>query len=337
MSARHAPRRLGHQRGVALVTVLLLLVVAVAALTHTITRNRIAVTRTAALLANAQLAEFVGGAEAWARIALQRDYEQDKEQPDSADTALEAWAVPALSFNPDNGKIRINIKELNSCFNVNNLTETAGQSEQGQIFERLVRNVTGKSDLARAIQDWVDAGDTPLAPGTEDDGYLGRELAHRTPDAPITDISELAAVTGMEAEDWEALRPHLCALPETGTAINVNFASPELLSAIAPQSRANEVESFRDADGVFTERSQLEAYGLNAAPGLVFHSRYFLARIAVQLGEQGDHRQYWESLLQLDERRGEVRVVQRQRRPFAVGQMAQLLDETASEVSKISN
>ncbi|KUJ85044.1 general secretion pathway protein GspK [Microbulbifer flavimaris] len=325
------------QRGVALITVLLVLVIAVAALTHTITRNRIAVTRTSALLANAQLAEFVVGAEAWARIALERDFEQDKELPVSADTALESWSVPALSFNPDNGKIRINIKDLNSCFNVNNLASAGRESEQKQIFERLVRNLTGKSDLARAIQDWVDDGDTPLAPGTEDDGYLGREWAHRTPDAPITDISELSAVTGMEPEDWRALRPYLCALPETGTAINVNFAPAELLSAIEPQARAAELESFREADGVFTERSQLEAYGLNGAGGLVFHSRYFLARIAVQLGDQGDHQQYWESLLQLDERRGLVHVVQRQRRPFAMVQMGELLGETASEISQKSN
>lgn len=328
---------LGRQRGVALITVLLVLVIAVAALTHTITRNRIAVTRTGALLANTQLAEFVGGAEAWARIALERDFEQDKEEPNSADTAEEAWAVPALSFNPDNGKMRINIKELHSCFNVNNLTDAGQESEQKQIFDRLVRNLTGKTDLARAIEDWVDSGDTPLAPGTEDDGYLGREVAHRTPDAPITDISELSAVVGMEPEDWQALRPYLCALPETGTAINVNFAPPEILAAIEPQARVTELESFREADGVFTEREQLEAYGLNSAPGLVFHSRYFLARIAVQLGDQGDHQQYWESLLQLDERRGLVRVVQRQRRPFAVAQMGELLGEAVSEVSQKTN
>ncbi|GAA5523552.1 type II secretion system protein K [Microbulbifer aestuariivivens] len=322
--------RLPNQRGVALVTVLLVLVIAVAALTHTITRNRMAVARTSALLANAQLAEFVAGAEAWARIALEQDFKQDKALAVSADTGLEDWAAPALSFNPENGKIRINIKDLNSCFNVNNLAGGGGHADHSKVLARLVGSLTGKSDLARAIEDWVDSGDTPLAPGTEDDGYLGRELAHRTPDVPITDISELALVAGMEPEDWQSLRPFLCALPESGTAVNVNFAPEELLSAMEPGASASKLVSFRETGGVFTDVSQLAPYGLGSTGGLDFHSRYFLARIAVQLGGEGDHQQYWESLLQLDEGSGEVRVVQRQRRAFATVQMSELLADDVS-------
>lgn len=320
----------GRQRGVALITVLLVMVIAIAAVTHAITRNRIAVSRTGALLANTQLAEFVQGAEAWARVALERDYEADLEQKPSADTALEAWAQKALAFNPDNGKIRINIKDLNSCFNVNNLAAAGGgSSEEQQVFERLVRNVSGKSELAKAIQDWIDAGDTPQAPGTEDDGYLGRDLAHRTPDTLISDISELSTVQEMEAEDWQKLRPFLCALPEMGTAININFAPQELIEAIDPGANAADIIRFRESDGVFNESSQLTGYGVTKAGGLVFHSQYFLARIAVQLGPDGDYRQYWETTLQMDETSGQAKLVQRQRRTFSGAAMQELLDYEA--------
>ncbi|SDZ80235.1 type II secretion system minor pseudopilin GspK [Microbulbifer marinus] len=325
---------IGRQRGVALITVLLVMVIAIAAVTHAITRNRIAVSRTGALLANTQLAEFVGGAEAWARVALERDYEADREQNPSADSAVEAWAQKALAFNPDNGKIRINIKDLNSCFNVNNLVDAGdSKSQQRQIFERLVRNVSGKTELAKSIQDWVDAGDTPLAPGTEDDGYLGRELAHRTPDTLISDISELSAVQGMEAEDWQKLQPFLCALPETGTAININFAPLELLEALDPQANAAEIVGFREADGVFSDRAQLAEYGVANAGGLVFHSQYYLVRIAVQLGADGDFRQYWESTVQVDETSGQAKVVQRQRRTFSGAIMQELLDYDVAEAN----
>ncbi|MFC6635656.1 type II secretion system minor pseudopilin GspK [Microbulbifer taiwanensis] len=318
---------LGRQRGVALITVLLVMVIAIAAVTHAIMRNRIAVSRTGALLANTQLAEFVTGAEVWARVALQKDFEADREDRQSADSSLEAWAQKALAFNPDNGKIRINIKDLNSCFNVNNLATADGeQSEQRQVFERLVRNVSGKAELAKSIQDWVDTGDTPLAPGTEDDGYLGRELAHRTPDTLISDISELSVVEGMEAEDWQKLRPFLCALPETGTAININFAPQELIEAMDPEANAAEIVRFRESDGVFNDRSQFTEYQVRNSGGLVFHSQYFLARIAVQLGPDGGYRQYWETTLQLDESSGEAVVVQRQRRTFSGAMMQELLD-----------
>lgn len=323
------------QRGVALITVLLVMVIAIAAVTHTITRNRIAVSRTGALLANTQLAEFVGGAEAWARVALERDFLEDRELTPAADSALDNWAAPALAFNPDNGKIRINIKDLNSCFNVNNLADAGGaQSDQRQVFERLVRNVTGKAELAQSILDWLDPGDTPLAPGTEDDGYLGLELAHRTPDTLITDVSELVAVQDMEAEDWRVLSPYLCALPAVGTGINVNFAPLELLEAIDPQVQAVNVINFRDSDGVIRERSQLADFGFTKTTGLDFHSQFFVARIAVQLGTDGAYQQYWESVLQLDEAAGVARVVQRQRRNFDAAYMRELLEYSVDSTEK---
>ncbi|SDK20031.1 type II secretion system minor pseudopilin GspK [Microbulbifer yueqingensis] len=327
----------GAERGVALITVLLVMVIAIAAVSHAITRNRIAISRTGALLANTQMAEFVQGAEAWAKIALERDHQQDRDQTPSADSRLDSWAAEALQFNPDNGKMRIKIKDLNSCFNVNNLAGAAQPpAEQRAIFERLVRNVSGKADLAAAMLDWIDSGDTPVAPGTEDNGYLGREIAHRTPDIPITDISELSAVQGMEAEDWKALRPYLCALPEPGTMINVNFAPVELLQAMAPSAQVAQVEAFRESDGVFSERSQLAPFGLEGVAGLVFHSQYFVAQIAVQLGPQADHRQYWEAHFQLDEGRGEARLIQRQRRMFAGSHLRELL-EVETEVNGKDN
>lgn len=322
---------LNRQRGVALITVLLVMVIGIAAATHAIMRNRIALSRTGALLANTQLAEFVGGAEVWARVALEKDFELDREQTPSSDSAQEAWAQKALAFNPDNGKIRINIRDLNSCFNVNNLADAGEDSEQRQIFERLVRNVTGRAELAKSIQDWLDPGDTPMAPGTEDDGYLGLEVAHRTPDVSITDISELRSVQGMETEDWEKLRPFLCALPEVGTTINVNFAPVELLQAVDPQANAGEIVRFRESEGVFNESAQLNSYGIAGGSRLVFHSQYYLARIAVQLGTDGEHRQYWETMLQLDETDGTVRVVQRQRRTFSGEFMQELLEYSVSD------
>ncbi|UHQ55747.1 type II secretion system minor pseudopilin GspK [Microbulbifer sp. YPW16] len=329
------PKSMAGQRGVALITVLLVMVIAIAAVTHTILRNRIAISRTAALLANTQMAEFVHGAEAWTKIALERDHEQDRENPQSADSALDSWALEALQFNPDNGKMRIKIKDLNSCFNVNNLAGSGQASaDQRAIFERLVRSVSGKGDLASAMLDWVDSGDTPLTPGTEDNGYLGREIAHRTPDIPITDISELSAVQGMEREDWEALRPFLCALPESGTVINVNFAPAELLEAMAPGARASQIKSFREADGVFTEASQLAPYGLGGVAGLVFHSQYFLAQIAVQLGPGPENRQYWETTFRLDQGRGEVSMVQRQRRMFSGNEVRELLESESASGEK---
>jgi general secretion pathway protein K len=318
--------RLDRQSGVALITVLLVMVIAIAAVTHAVTRNRIAISRTGAILASTQLAEFVNGAEVWARVALENDFEADKNEPPATDSPSDAWAQALLEFKPDNGKIRIYIKDLHACFNVNNLTVAQGAQAQTDIFRRLVQDLTGKPEVAIAIQDWLDTGDTPLTAGTEDDGYLGRELPHRTPDTAITDVSELAAVEAMEVEDWQKLRPFLCALPETGTAINVNFAPIELLKAVYPQSDAEALVSSRESGTVFSERSQLAQFGMaNAGSELDFRSAFFSAHIAVQLGEGEEYRQYWESVLARDQTSGRVSVLQRQRREFSGEFLRELL------------
>jgi len=319
-------RNPARQRGVALITVLLVMVIAVAAVTHAVTRNRLAISRTSAILANTQLAEFVHGAEAWAIIALERDFEEDRAATSASDNLQEAWAQRLVEFNPDNGKIRIQIKDLQSCFNVNNLTVSraggGADSSEGKVLQRLVRNLGGRAETAMAIEDWVDPGDTPLASGTEDTGYLGQEVAHRTPDTFITDVSELSAGQGIEPEEWNTIAPKLCALPESGTRINVNTASAELLSAMFPSANIPGLINQRESGTPFTQAADLSAFGITGGAELDFNSAYYVAHIAVQLGLE--NRQYWESMLKLDTTTGAVKVIQRQRREFS-GQFLQEL------------
>ncbi|MCK7596739.1 type II secretion system minor pseudopilin GspK [Microbulbifer sp. CAU 1566] len=325
------PLSLKRQRGVALITVLLVMVIAIAAVTHAVTRNRLAISRTSAILANTQLAEFVHGAEAWAIIALEKDFEEDRTAGTASDNLLEPWAQRLTEFNPDNGKIRIQIKDLQSCFNVNNLTlgRTSGSAAKGTgdaaVLQRLVRNLGARADLALAIEDWLDPGDTPLASGTEDTGYLGLELAYRTPDTFITDESELSAVQGIEPEEWQLIAPELCALPESGTKVNVNTASEQLLAAMFPSANIPGLINQRESGTVFTQMADLSAFSITGGGELDFNSAYYVAHIAVQLGLE--HRQYWESVLKLDTTTGSVKVIQRQRREFSGQFLQELLGE----------
>lgn len=323
---------LRRQRGVALITVLLVMVIAIAAVTHAVTRNRLAISRTSAILANTQLAEFVHGAEAWAIIALEKDFQDDAAASSSSDNNAEAWAQRLAEFNPDNGKIRIQIKDLQSCFNVNNLTVGrsgsggSGANDSSTVLRNLVRNVGANPDVALAIEDWLDPGDTPLGSGTEDNGYLGLDEAYRTPDTLITDVSELRAVQGMDAEAWQQLAPELCALPEAGTSINVNTASQELLEALFPGANVAGLINQREAGSPLVQSADLASFGITGSGGNIdFNSAYFVAHIAVQLGLE--HRQYWESILKLDTATGKVKVIQRQRREFSGEYLQELLGE----------
>lgn len=306
-------RCMGRQGGIALITVLLVMVIAVAAVTHALMRNHLAVSRTGAILANTQLAEFVNAAEAYAIVLLEEDFEQDQQSPLASDALSEDWAQrQEQAFQLDNGQIRVQIKDLQACLNVNNLANEGPDGPWVKAFQKLVRGVDGGGDLVLAIQDWLDKDDKPQTLGSEDDGYLGLELAFRTPDTLISDVSELRSVKGMDVALWEGFKPYICALPEDGTKLNVNTAPAELLDELYDVNITN--FNARRAEGPIDE-GELSEFGIEDKDGLLStSSHYFVAYIAVQLN--AEHQQYWESILRRDDT-GRVRVLQRQRHEFS--------------------
>ncbi|MCH9692552.1 MAG: type II secretion system minor pseudopilin GspK [Gammaproteobacteria bacterium] len=310
---------MGRQRGIALITVLLVMVIAVAAVTHALMRNHLAVSRTGAILANTQLAEFVNAAEAYAIVLLEEDFEQDQQVTSASDALSEDWAQrQEQAFQLDNGQIRIQIKDLQACLNVNNLANEGPDGPWVKAFQKLVRGVDGGGELVLAIQDWLDKDDKPQTLGSEDDGYLGLELAFRTPDILISDVSELRSVKGMDTELWEDFKPYICALPEDGTKLNANTAPVELLDKLYDNVNITNLNA-RRAEGPL-DQGELGEFGIEDKDELLFYrSQYFVAYIAVQLN--AEHQQYWESILRRDDT-GRVRVLQRQRHEFS-GQFLQ--------------
>ena len=58
---------------------------------------------------------------------------------------------------------------------------------------------------------------------------------------PLANLAELSDLTGIEAGKLTVLEPLLVILPEA-TAVNVNFASPEVLMAVTPGLAAGEAD-----------------------------------------------------------------------------------------------
>jgi general secretion pathway protein K len=57
---------------------------------------------------------------------------------------------------------------------------------------------------------------------------------YRCANRPLSDIGELTRVKGFDAGTIKKLQPFVSVLPESGTAVNVNFAPAEVLMAILP-------------------------------------------------------------------------------------------------------
>ncbi len=101
-------------------------------------------------------------------------------------------------------------------------------------FERLLRRLGLRPQLADAIQDWLDADVEARGPGgAEDDYYLGRSPAYRAANRPFDDVSELLLVRGVSRDVYLRLLPFVSVLPAV-TPININTAPVEVLEALLP-------------------------------------------------------------------------------------------------------
>lgn len=231
-----------HERGAALLTVLMLVAV-IATLAATSLDRLTVATR---LAANAGIAsqgrEWLGLAEQLAAVRL-----QDLAAADPVRTLGGAWLGQVREIRlPDGGTLRAELRDGSNCFNLNGLAraqidgttvaDPASVQQLSQLFLILGVDGTRAASIASAAADWVDSDRIPLPAGTEQ-----ADAASRWPpaNAPFADVSELGAVQGVTPDLLGVVSPFLCALPEAGSqAINPNTLLPEqapLLVMLAPE------------------------------------------------------------------------------------------------------
>lgn len=220
----------GAQRGVALVTALLVVAIATVAAVSMASRQQLDVRRTASLLHGEQAWAYVLGAENWAKVVLRRDAQESQ-----VDTLNEDWSTqPPVSF-VEGGSIVGRLLDLQARFNLNNLVQASGAADPVAVdyYKRLLHNLELDERLADALVDWIDADINVRFPdGAEDETYLSLETPYRTANRPLADASELRLVKGYTAQVVAKLLPHVVALP-VHTPINVNTADAVVLSAVA--------------------------------------------------------------------------------------------------------
>ena len=276
-------------RGVALITALLLTALAGSVAAGLAWDNALDVRRTMVLLYRDQAIQVAVGSEGWVRSILREDALQT--QTDHLD---EVWAseIPALPIDSENvqGQIYGQLEDLQGRFNVNNLIDTNGNVDQAYFeqYQRLLDALALDPALAGATVDWLDPDQNETIPdGAEDPLYTGSRPAYRTADRPIYNITELAAVNGMDRISFEILLPHVTALPGR-TPVNVNTASVQVLQSLGPNIDLSTAEGLVDVrkDGGFADISgtfaPLVAPDL-AQAGFSEPSEFFQLKAVVQI------------------------------------------------------
>ena len=222
----------------------------------------------------------------WARTVL-----SDDRRLNNVDHLKEPWALRLPPMPVDNGELAGYIEDQQGAFNLNNLV-LGGKISVTQLerFRRLLSILGLPSTLADSLADWIDADNNPQQNGgAEDEYYLSLQPPYLAANRPLTDVDELALVRGFSDEVRARLSPFVSALP-ANTAVNVNTASPEVLSAViegldldAARALVTQRERayFRD----YSDFSNRLPRGIQTAGNdLQVSSNYFLARVRVTIG-----------------------------------------------------
>ncbi len=247
------------QRGVALITAIVLVAIATVLAVRIGTHAALDLRRTAGLAAIDQAWQVAFGAEAWAAEVL-RDDREDSE----TDHLAERWAQPLPPLPVDGGEVRGALQDMQGRFNLNNLITGAGTVHEASIecFERLLANLEADQRWARIMADWIDTDTVPGFPeGAEDGAYLSQNPPYRSANGPVTTVSELMALPGMTLEEYQRIQPYVTALP-VGTTINIcTAAAPVLAALIEGGTDFGDVESLAGnrRDGCFPTLADLQA------------------------------------------------------------------------------
>ncbi|MDP2214168.1 type II secretion system minor pseudopilin GspK [Phenylobacterium sp.] len=215
------------ERGVALLTVLLLVAVLATLASVVLDDIRFGLRRAANAQAVGQARWYALGAETLAAGqigALARAADRI--------TLDGGWSDRPFSFPVENGLIQSRITDGAACFNLNSVVQGAGDvlsrrdlgvAQFNALLTALTFAPREAEMLAAALTDWIDSDGVRESGGAEDEAYLAGTPAYRTGGTLLAEVSELRAIRGFTPGVYVRLRPYVCALPTTDLSpINVN-------------------------------------------------------------------------------------------------------------------
>lgn len=234
-------RRIGsrpaRQRGIALITAVLVAAL-VAALSMTLA------SRTRLWLNQVQNRQDSASAQsmAFSAIDLARLTLRDDARNNHVDHLQESWAMPIPAVNAEEGRVAGRIVELQGRFNLANLVKSGKLDSAALAGLRRLFTSQGL-DPAR-----VDALESALTKEVE-----ARSKAKVSAVFPYVDLADLAQISGFDPALLARLESVAVVLPAR-TRLNVNFASPEVLAAVLSGVSAGEAGSVigRRAGGYFS-------------------------------------------------------------------------------------
>jgi general secretion pathway protein K len=298
-SRRRLPPTSLRQRGVAVITALLLTTLAVAIVASLFWQQQVQVRSMENQRLHLQTKWILLGALDFSRLVLQQDGQNN------IATALDGiWATPVEETRLDqyierervegesfDATVSGHIIDAQSRYNLTNLSkDRAIDPAQLKMFTQLLQNLQIDSGLAMKVAQAVKNTQSPPAEGSQMVGGKDKK-ANATGPIEMMQVEDLLAIPGVTLETVDKLRKFVVVLPEA-TKVNVNTAPAEVLAMLAPEmtmADANVLMAkrkqahFNDIAGFITAVGTLGSSKTLAADSYAVNSSYFLVSSKVRL------------------------------------------------------
>jgi general secretion pathway protein K len=239
------------QRGIALITAILLVALATIMAATIGYENAMTARRGTATFAFDQSLEVEKAAEAIAAYALRAVRQQNH----TATYPAQPWATPYGPVDLIPGvTLEAWLVDAQGRFNLNNLVNPDGSTNADAVlvFENLLSTLGLEPKWAPMMADWIDSDTVPNNPdGAEDSVYLSQMPPYRAANMLITHASEILALPGFGRDRYLKLEPFITALPQ-GIGINLCSAPMEVLNALGPTGTVN----FSDPQALAKNRAE---------------------------------------------------------------------------------
>jgi len=257
--------KISAHRGVALITVMLVVALAAILTTQMTAKLQLQLQRSANIAANQQAYWLAMGAEAFAKRILIMSFDGA-----GSNTHLDQlWAQGENTYPVENGEITGEITDLQSCFNLNALRDPANPVSNAGVSNSNVVNVPTTSsalsstppiagsnndnlpaaaleklildigienissfeakDMVDALTDWLDEdGMVTNSGGAEDSDYSSKEYPYLSANNYMGSFNELRVVEHFTLEAINKLKTYVCVIPNSNLhKINVNTVDPK--------------------------------------------------------------------------------------------------------------
>ncbi|MEM8512293.1 general secretion pathway protein K [Massilia sp. MP_M2] len=289
--------QLTRQRGVAVVTAMLLTTLAISIVASLFWQQQVQVRSMENQRLQSQTKWIQRGALDWASVILRVNNNSNYTSLD------QVWATPLAETRLDqyierervqgenfDASLSGQVLDATARYNLNNLAK-GGKVDliQLEVMRNLLTNLRLEARLARPIAEFVAAGQ-PLVAEPPQEGVPPVPQKPRT-GAPmrLERVDDLLMVPGLKPEAVERLRPFVIVLPASDTNVNVNTASPEVLAAVLPGSSMSEANSLvaqrqrSPWNDIAKFKTVLQNPSPEAEPKITVKSTYFLVQSRIRL------------------------------------------------------